>query len=201
MIGNDVVDLVDADSRVAGHHPRFDERVFTPAERGLIAASPVGERVRWVLWAAKESAYKAARRMDARTVFSPPRFVVRLGPDGAATVAADGRAFDVDLAADDDRVHAIARARDCGEGMVYSAVARLGPGAAGDPPGAAVRRLTVTTLSRLLDIPEGDLALDRAARVPRLWLRGRPSTAAVSLSHHGRFVAFACRWPGAGAAA
>ena len=195
MIGNDVVDLGDADSRVAGHHPRFDDRVFASSERDLIAAGPAPERVRWLLWAAKESAYKAARRADARTVFSPPRFVVRLTPGGGGAVAAAGRTFDVELRADDEYVHAIARGRDDATARVYSAVARLA--SAEEPtPSAAVRRITVTTLARLLDIPERDLSLDRDGRVPRLRIGGHPSEAELSLSHHGRFVAFACRWPG-----
>ena len=197
MIGNDVVDLGDADSRVAGHHPRFDDRVFAPSERELIAACPAGERVRWLLWAAKESAYKAARRADVHTVFSPSRFVVCLTAGTGATVAAAGRTFDVELRADDEHVHAIARGRDDARATVYSAVACLAA-VGGTTPSAAVRRITVTTLARLLDIPERELALTREGRVPRLWVRGRPSAAELSLSHHGRFVAFACRWTDCG---
>ena len=33
MIGNDVVDLGDADTRPGAQHRRFDERVFAPSER------------------------------------------------------------------------------------------------------------------------------------------------------------------------
>jgi len=194
MIGNDVVDLGDADSRIAEHHPRFDRRVFAPAERDLIAASRDGERLRWLLWAAKESAYKAARRLDARTVFSPVRFVVSLGSETAATVDAPCGPFDVDLDADAEHVHAVARARDDARATVYSAVARLGPGGAASTPSAAVRRVTVPTLAHLLDVPEDDLAIDRDGRVPWLRVRGRPAAVDLSLSHHGRFVAFACRW-------
>jgi phosphopantetheinyl transferase (holo-ACP synthase) len=197
MIGNDVVDLGDADSRIAGHHPRFDARVFAPSERTLIAAAPDGERVRWLLWAAKESAYKAARRADPRAVFSPARFVVSLASETAATVDGAGRTFEVALDADAEHVHAVARARDDAGGTVYSAVARIGPGGAATTPSAAVRRVTVTTLARLLDVPENDLAIDRDGRVPRLVLRGRRDPAELSLSHHGRFVAFACRRPDA----
>ena len=57
MIGNDVVDLRDPDADPWRLHARFDERVFHPSERALIAASPQPGRTRWVLWALKESAY------------------------------------------------------------------------------------------------------------------------------------------------
>ena len=196
MIGNDVVDLGDAESRVAEHHPRFDERVFTAAERELIAASP-GERMRWLLWAAKESAYKAARRVDARVVFSPRRFVVHLTRDGALAVQAGAQAFAVEHDGDRHYIHAIARA--CGDhstgARVHAAVSLLPPGATPAAASAAVRRLALATLSRRLEIPEHHLALDRERRMPRLCIHGRPSAAVLSLAHHGRFVAFACRYP------
>src|SRR5439155_10573151 len=64
MIGNDIVDLGDSESHAEGRHPRFDGRVFDETEHALIDATPEPERVRWLLWAAKESAYKAARKED-----------------------------------------------------------------------------------------------------------------------------------------
>jgi hypothetical protein len=194
MIGNDVVDLGDPDSRIAGHHPRFDGRVFAPSERALIAAGPDGERVRWLLWAAKESAYKAARRRDAQTVFSPAQFVVSFLSRTAATVDGVGGPYDVHLDGGAEHVHAVARARDGGGTTVYSAVARLGTSGVATTPSAAVRRVTMTTLAGLLGVPEDHLAIDRDGRVPWLRVRGRPQAVDLSLSHHGRFVAFACRW-------
>ena len=81
MLGNDIVDLGDPESRAEGRHARFDGRVFDETERVLIDAAPEPERVRWLLWAAKESAYKAARKEDPHTVFAPSCFVVRLEGD------------------------------------------------------------------------------------------------------------------------
>jgi hypothetical protein len=104
---------------------------------------------------------------------------VSLLSETAATVDGAGGPYAVELAARAEHVHAVARARDVGGSTVYSAVARLGAGEAARTPSAAVRRVTVTTLAHLLDVPESDLAIDRDGRVP---------------SHHGRFVAFACRW-------
>jgi phosphopantetheinyl transferase (holo-ACP synthase) len=196
MIGNDVVDLGDAESRVAEHHPRFDARVFTAAERELIAAGT--ERTRWLLWAAKESAYKAARRVDVRTVFSPSRFVVRASLDGCLTVDSDGRTFVVEDHGDGSHVHVLARARADGDGAVHAAVDTLPPGATAAAASVAVRRLALVALSARLAIPVDDLALDCERRMPRLWVRGGPCGAVLSLAHHGRFVAFACRWPDRG---
>jgi phosphopantetheinyl transferase (holo-ACP synthase) len=180
MLGNDVVDLAD----VAGSHPRFAARVFTAAERALIDADA---EMCGVVWAAKESAYKAARKAERSTVFSPVRFVVDLDGAERATVTAGGRRFTVDLVRTADWVHAVARAAEDPPAAACTAVGRV---PAGTSDSDAVRRLAVDTLTRALDLD--GLAIGRDGGVPRLLRHGRPLAADLSLSHHGRFAAFAC---------
>jgi phosphopantetheinyl transferase (holo-ACP synthase) len=192
MLGNDVVDFGDAESRAAGLHPRFDRRVFDPVERAWIAASPHGEHVRWLIWAAKESAYKAARKQDPRTVFAPVRFAVRRAGVSRATVVAGTRRFDVDLVMNARHVHAVARGTADSPGPLCTAVAPLPAGAT---PSDAVRQLVVATLAPILGVTCDALSIRRHGRIPELWLHGRRSAADLSLSHHGRFVAFACVLP------
>jgi len=192
MIGNDVVDLGDPESRGEGRHPRFDGRVFDETERALIGASPQPERTRGFLWAAKESAYKAARKEDPRTVFAPSRFVVELVGDARVSVAVGDHRFHVDLVAGVDHVHAVAWGAGESPDAICTAVAKLPEGATGSD---AARWLAIATLSRRLGVAPEDLAIRRDGRIPALWLRGRPSPTDLSLSHHGRFVAFACTLP------
>ena len=192
MIGNDVVDLDDPEGRAAARHPRFDGRVFDETERVLIEASPHPERTRWLLWAVKESAYKAARKEAPRTVFAPSRFVVRLDGDARACVTVGARRFHVDLVAGADHVHAVSRSAGDPPATLSTVVAR--------PPeisvwSDSVRWLAIATLSRLLAVEPEDLAIRRDGRIPTLWIRGARSAADLSLSHHGRFVAFACALP------
>jgi len=192
MIGNDVVDLGDPESRAEGRHPRFDARVFDETERALLDASPRCERVRWLLWAAKEGTYKAARKDDPRTVFAPARFHVRRESDARLTVSIGDRRFRVDVVVGAEHVHAVARPAEDPPAATCSAVARVPERATGSD---AVRRLAIARLARRLGVAPEDLAIRRAGRVPTLWVRGRRSPADLSLSHHGRFVAFACTLP------
>jgi 4'-phosphopantetheinyl transferase EntD len=187
-IGDDVVDLHD----VAPRHPRFDARVFSPAERAVLGTAPDGDRLRWLLWAAKESAYKAARKQDARTTFSPPRFVVRLEPAGRATVECGARRFAVDLTIGPTHVHAVARSEGAPPMLMCRGVG-LRPDDLAD--GVAARRLAVHELGRVLGVAPETLRIRREQRMPVLWIAGRPSGVELSLSHHGRFVSFACAIP------
>ncbi len=77
MVGNDVVDL--RARIVAGpRHPRFDARVFAPSEHRALRESAEPDALRWAFWAAKEAAYKVAKKLDDEAVWSPVRFVVRI---------------------------------------------------------------------------------------------------------------------------
>jgi len=189
MIGDDIVDLDDPD---AGRmHPRFDRRVFHPDERALIARSVQPGRTRWLLWALKESCYKAARKADPATVFSPVRFVVSLEDEASAIVCVGARRFRATVSAGDGYVHAIAQGAGDPPGSTVTAVARLAPGE--ECLRTAVRRLVGERLAPVLGVTPAAVAIQREGRIPMLWLHGRRTDADLSLSHHGRFVSFACR--------
>jgi phosphopantetheinyl transferase (holo-ACP synthase) len=190
MIGDDVVDLGDEETGAGTRHPGFDARVFDPSERALLATSREPQRLRWILWAAKESAYKAARKQAPGTVFAPSGFVVEPGAEGRMTVRAAGRRFRIEVGGGGEHVHAIAQPAG-GAARICTGVARF----EGAVPSAAARRLAVTRLAPVLGVSPERLTIQRDGRVPVLWIDGAPGAADLSLSHHGRFVSFACALP------
>jgi len=204
LVGNDVVDLRDPENQPVAIHPRFDERVFTWGERARILAATSPHQMRWALWAAKESAYKVARKMEPRVCFSPRAFVVRI--PGGETVAsraffadvshAVGR-FQVRLEGTDEWVHAVASLYGTGIAKAGWELRSLGRAAARRVPGAEasarVRQLARSALASGLSIVPSEIVIAAAAkRVPRVSWRGRKLPFDLSFSHHGRFVA--CAW-------
>jgi phosphopantetheinyl transferase (holo-ACP synthase) len=182
-VGNDVVDLLDPDAQAEGLHPRFDAKAFTPEERAWIAGGPGANRRRWSLWAAKEAAHKALRQEAPELGFAPGHYHASLDPSGAGTVRRGALTIAVRVEARADRVHAVAFRGDASD--LRTAVAPLAAfGEAG--PSRAVRRLLRISLGRGRRV-----WLARLGRIPRLRVDGH--ALAVSLSHHGRFVAVARR--------
>lgn len=195
-VGNDVVDLADPETRLDGLHPRFVERVFTAAERERLEASRARHALHWALWAAKESAYKAVKRLAPETVFSPREFEVELAswslarasPAGGC-VRHRGRRLGLRLRLEGGSVHAVAWVAGAAAGEVILSRARRAEG----DPGLAARRLASSAIASALGLDPAGLGI--AGRPPlATGAEGRPA-AEVSLSHHGRFVAFACRLP------
>jgi hypothetical protein len=198
MVGNDVVDLRDAD---AGDElaPRFDARVFCAEELESLEASPARARRRWRLWAAKEAAYKVAVKADPTTVFSPSRFRVRLedgADDGRVEVPGTNASISVRVREEDGAVHAVARTSAA---PLVAGALRVGPRIAAKGLSAAVRRFATESLARELRVAPGDVEIRKSGRVPELWLAGAPAEADLSLSHHGDVVAFACELSTGGA--
>ena len=70
-VGNDVVDLTDPRCAGKADSRRFLARVFAPDEAVRIRRSSTPDRTLWLLWAAKESAYKVV----SKALGAPPPFV------------------------------------------------------------------------------------------------------------------------------
>jgi phosphopantetheinyl transferase (holo-ACP synthase) len=198
-VGNDVVDLADPEAGLSGLHPRFGERVFGAAERRALEASRSRHRLHWALWAAKESAYKARKRLDPGAVFAPREYEVELSPLPAAGGVAVGRVFHrgdvfaLEVSVDGASVHAVATSEGEAGGRVLWRVER-----AGCDPSVAARRLAATAIGSALGLDPAGLRI--VGRPPVVTDGDRRLPAEVSLSHHGRFVAFACTLAGSSVA-
>jgi phosphopantetheinyl transferase (holo-ACP synthase) len=184
MLGNDVVDLARCEH--GARHPRFDARVFSESERALIARD-ASQRVRWLLWAAKEAAYKAAKQLDAATVWAPARFEVSLESRTGGVVRHGAREFALRVEEHAGFVHALASG-DAFARTLHAGVEAL----AGGDASPAARAFACRALAPRLGIAPLRLSIAKRGRIPVLCIDGRAARAELSLSHHGRFVAFAC---------
>lgn len=200
MVGDDVIDLGDPETRPDACHARFDARVFDASELRLLAASETPVRLRWILWAAKEATYKVAKKHDRATVFSPSRFVVQPASGARATVQHDGRRYAVALDVGGRYVHAVVTTGSAAGERVVTRVERLAQGSA-TCPGSAARALAIGTVAPLLGLGASDLAIAREGKIPRLQHLRDGLALDLSLSHHGHFVSFACALPSAHASA
>ena len=189
MVGNDVVDLRDRSVATGPRHPRFDARVFAPSEHRALRESDEANPLRWAFWAAKEAAYKVAKKLDDAAIWSPVRFVVHIDASGAGRVEHEGRDISVRVEKDAERVHAVACDTEASLSRVRARVAELP--AADANPSATVRALAREDLAGVLERGAELLEIARRGRIPVLRVDGEDAPLDLSLSHHGRFVAWA----------
>ncbi|MEI7638026.1 MAG: 4'-phosphopantetheinyl transferase superfamily protein [Syntrophus sp. (in: bacteria)] len=75
-IGNDIVDLTSPDSIGKSLDRRFIARVFTPEEQERIDRSDSPDTTLWMVWAAKEAAFKAVIKLKPGLSFTHRAYVV-----------------------------------------------------------------------------------------------------------------------------
>ena len=116
----------------------------------------------------------------------------------AGQVLTPGGAAALRIIVTDDYVHALAVT---GDGDIAALVHRVDVVDAGKNAGGAsafVRRQLLVEIARRLECPIGDLAIRKerlGPGAPSVFLRDQPLAAEISLSHDGRFTAFALLLP------
>lgn len=75
-IGNDLVDLRARDAAGKARDTRFVARVFTAGEAARIDRSTHPDNTLWMLWAAKEAAYKVAKKLRPDAIFAHSAYEV-----------------------------------------------------------------------------------------------------------------------------
>ena len=193
LVGNDVVDLHDPESQPEALHARFDARVFTLDEREALSASDSPHLLRWTLWAAKESAYKVAKKLDAAVRFLPRDFLVRRVAEGRALVIHETGPFEVRLDRTNEWVHAVATLTAANASSTHRPVSAgiehlEVPGA---DPSRTVRELACAALGSRMNLPPGQVQIAAGRGIPVALYRNRRLPLDLSVSHHGRFVAWA----------
>ena len=190
-VGNDVVDLRHPLCQPDAIHPRFDNRAFSAREIALLAATEKAHQMRWSLWAAKESAFKALRKLDSQVRFIPRDFEVILG-DARAEVTHRLARFSVWLDYSDQWVHALASQADKKPDYRLEGHSSAEPGTKEEGFRDRVRRLASSALGGLLEIAPSELEIVSVNRIPQAQRQGQPLPFDLSLSHDGRFVS--CAW-------
>ena len=185
-VGNDVVDLCLPE--IEEHHRRdqFVSRVCTPEERARLGDDP--KRMLWTLFAAKEAAYKVLVKAGHQPGFAHRAIVVSAD---LRSVVWGERKLHLAVDANEVRVHAVAWV---GDGAFVSGV----EAASGDL-GVDARAFLCRSVAPILGSSPDTLSVARAPDAeawdgyapPRLLVAGAPAPMDVSLSHDGRFVAFA----------
>ena len=199
-VGNDVVDLRDPANLSAAIHRRFDIRVFADRERRVLAAAVTEEerhRLRWTLWAAKESALKCLRQVDSALPFRPREILVMIESASRGAVVHRGVELDLVLDVTDARVHVLAVGPGGNHPAAVHRAARVESGTAASAAEMSrrVRSLAAREIGRLLGRPAGSIEVDSGSRraPPSARRNGRTLPVEVSLSHDGSWIGCAVR--------
>jgi len=202
LVGNDIVDLQCFDAPFY-QHIGYLERVCTPAEADTVRRSKDASRALASVWAAKEAAYKLISRSSSLRHFVPRDFatdIAELSPGSVydqLQVSCNGKRAKVTTFATEQWLHAVAVFADsCHLHWKVQEIHK--------PPFGIITPADESDIARQLArdlLSESGLknaSLDFVEGIPTLREGGTGSVGkAMSLSHHGRFVAAALGWASA----
>ena len=219
-VGTDVVDAALPRCRGKSADDRFVARVLTEAEAAAVRDAADPDRALWLRWAAKESAFKVATALRGDPpVFEHRAFEVDVAADGAGgrgrweELVVFWRLWDepgegglhvvawADGPTGRPRLEAGAVLTDDDDDISLHRLTERELRSVHSPASGAVRLRARSHLARLEGVEETEVEIvtdeGPAGRMPpRALLHGEPARWGVSLSHHGRLLAWAlARWP------
>jgi hypothetical protein len=116
--------------------------------------------------------------------------VVELHRSLCGSVTVGDRRWPVRVQVGAECVHAVVSANESFVGTL-SGSRRLTSAERGDPS-HAVRRFAIASISEALAVTASDLQIEKNGRIPQLIVAREAAPVALSLSHHGAYMGFAC---------
>lgn len=186
MIGNDIVDLNQAAKDSNWKRPRFLDKVFTQKEQLIISSSECKEQTVWLLWSMKESAYKAYVRETQHSFFNPKRIQCQLGLNNDGVVYIDNKTYHIKSVITSEYVYSIAKKNNIKSSETY--IFRE----CNSNLSATIKTRIITHIAlkkrkslRAITLRKSELG------VPNVYVNKEQIVDALTISHHGKFSAFA----------
>ncbi|MBI2378274.1 MAG: 4'-phosphopantetheinyl transferase superfamily protein [Deltaproteobacteria bacterium] len=193
VVGNDIVDLTNAE--ISCHHEsqRFVERVLSSDERVALEAHGDPKRLLWSFFAAKEAAYKAVSKLRSPPPLGHRRFLVT---SDLRSVRFESLTLGLEVESTRDWIHATA---SCNGSPAAPWVGRVEARREGEDESESARRLLIRVMAPRIGCAESELRVERAPAPhhlsgflpPVLYSALGRVPWDVSLSHDGGFLAVA----------
>lgn len=193
LLGNDIVDLQEARKTSNWQRPRYLEKIFTPKEQAWIQQANQADRWVWMLWSAKESAYKLSRQLGAERAYAPKRLEIRDWTQEDATnyrlqVLTEQAELTVHTTLSHTFVHSVAL---IDENANWQAEILNLSGTHGEQ-----RKQLREQVCKCVAEADSRVGVEiyrivkNESEIPQLWLGETKLDIVLSLSHHGRYGAY-----------
>lgn len=185
MIGNDVVDLKQAEKDSNWERPRFLDKVFTESEQQLIFNSEEKNKTVWLLWSMKEAAYKIHVREYGKRFFNPKKLECFFISFEKGRVTIDNDIYFTNSLVTENYVYAMAVSD---ETIRFKSACFPLENSSYKSQSASLKKAFLKAISkqnRFFKIKKN------AVGVPQLYFKNDPFPQAFSLTHHGVYGGYA----------
>jgi len=185
MVGNDIVDLAEAQQTSRWQHPRFLDKLFTETEQIYSSKSKNPFLTIWRLWSIKEAAYKLYTQHYPSRFYKPKAFECSLSEENGTVIFQDFTCYVSTLITSD---YVLSEARlnktDCTSEVCVFKTKNI------NIQSKLLKHKLKKSASKAYQVKQENLRLTKDHfNIPRLICHN--TKIAISLTHHGRFGAFA----------
>jgi phosphopantetheinyl transferase (holo-ACP synthase) len=202
-IANDLVDWKYPANAEKSRDLRYLKKILTDVEIEIVQKTGNQDAALWSLWACKETAYKALKKLSPDTLFQPRYWSVELDRPGSEygsgkVVVPGKKPIFVRIYLSDAYVHCIGTDELSNLDKIVWGVDPLPPASDGIDidPSVFVRKCLLRRLANSYSLNIRNMEIRRAKQSrellpPCLYLDDKKAPFDISLSHDGKFVAYA----------
>jgi phosphopantetheinyl transferase (holo-ACP synthase) len=186
MIGNDIVDLDIVLKENKATNLRYLNKICTENEIKTIQSSIDPNITLWRIWTIKEAAYKIINKSNGIRAYFPKKIeTVFLSETEAEVNSPWGKISVVTIPSNDHYIHSIASISD---NPFFAGVEKVYPES---NPSESVRMFCLQDLVNKMNLESSvSLQIKTENNIPFVYLNEDKLPVNLSLSHHGRFVAW-----------
>lgn len=189
MVGNDIVDLRLASKSGRWQSKRLWDKVFTLGEQKYLRKSLNADVEIWRLWSMKESAYKVYVQKYATAFFNPRRIECLINSETCGMVRIDEKSFFSLSSRFKNAVHTITTET---EDIEPKAACQETDAESFEDMRKECYQKVLTLFSHLKNTNIESLKISKnELGVPYIYNEEKKSDVSLSISHHGRYYAFA----------
>jgi hypothetical protein len=194
MIGNDIIDLKAVSAATTNRRQRFLDKICIDSEQEFLYNQQEVDGCIWLLWSMKESAWKAHYRNSSTRKFNPKFFHCKVHDFSlnddliSGLVSVENKLYNTSSFWNGDLIHTITHSSDSDVSHNFfnfsSENSRV--------QSLEVRNEVCQFISRLFNYPLKFIIIEQnECGVPQIIVNGVNSNIQLSISHHGRFGAYA----------
>ena len=177
MLGNDIVDLNAAKIQSNWKRKGYLAKVFSTEEQMQILTSNYPEQLVWLFWSMKEATYKIINRESSKRFYSPKKFYCKLdGTDGLVNF--EGRIYYTKTVINANLIHTISSTKKTNLACIQTYY--------GENKHDYLSEFNAKSLNYFIE--------KNADGIPNLIDKKNSERYAVSISHHGSYLAISAHF-------
>ncbi|MCF6297609.1 MAG: 4'-phosphopantetheinyl transferase superfamily protein [Flavobacteriaceae bacterium] len=189
MVGNDIVDLKQAEIESNWRRKGFLDKMFTKNEQSFILNVDNSFEIVWQLWSMKESAYKMFVQQYSHRFFNPLKLQCELLSKTVGVVTVSNEKYYTKSIITEDYIYTVATLK--GESMLLDGCFKIERNKYANQHQEIYNQLKLR-VSKRWNLPFQDLnIIKNRVGVPKLFQNEKKIAIDFSITHHGCYIAFA----------